>query len=223
MGRRDVGRRFLYQEKMKLIFDIGANKGDTVNFYRNYAEKVICFEPNPNLITILEHRFETENVIVDSRGLSNQVGAKKFMISNADTISTFSEKWINSSRFSNEYQWDTSIDVQTTTLDSIIEEYGTPNFVKIDVEGFEYEVLIGLTKLLEHTIFSFEWAEEQFSDIEKSISHLQNVGYNNFGFTYEDQPSLGDNIDFSSWEDVKNNLEIIPGRKNKWGMIYFKK
>lgn len=208
---------------MKLIFDIGANKGDTVNFYKNYAEKVICFEPNPNLITILENRFNTENVIVDSRGLSNQVGVKKFLISNADTISTFSEKWVNSSRFTNQYKWDTSIDVRTTTLDSIIEEYGIPNFVKIDVEGFEYEVLLGLTKLLEHTIFSFEWAEEQYNDIEKSILHLQNLGYKNFGFTYEDQPSLGSNINFSSWEDVKRNLDIVPERKNKWGMIYFKK
>jgi FkbM family methyltransferase len=208
---------------MELIFDIGANKGSTVDFYKNYAKKVVCFEPNPNLVSTLKSRFENSNVIVDSRGLSNIVGKKKFMISNADTISTFSESWVNNSRFSDSYKWNEGITVETTTLDSILNEYGIPDFIKIDVEGYEYEVLLGLNVLLENTVFAFEWAEEQFDGVQKSVKHLQNVGYNNFAFIYGDSPSLGNNLEYKSWEELEINNDIIPSRKNKWGMIYFKK
>ena len=101
-----------------------------------------------------------------------------------------------------------------------------PNNVRnrvVDVEGYEYEVLLGLNVLLENTVFAFEWAEEQFDGVQKSVKHLQNVGYNNFAFIYGDSPSLGNNLEYKSWEELEINNDIIPSRKNKWGMIYFKK
>lgn len=208
---------------MKLIFDIGANNGNTVEFYRKLSEKIVCFEPNTGLVESLKDRFKNQNVIVDSRGLSNQEGVKKFMLSNSNTISTFSESWVKDSRFSNSYTWNQSIDVETTTLDSIIDQYGTPDFVKIDVEGYEYEVLIGLTKLLDKTVFAFEWAEEQYPKIIETVDHLQKIGYKNYGFTYGDKPSIGEKIKFTSWGSLDLHKDIIPQRKSKWGMIYFKK
>jgi FkbM family methyltransferase len=208
---------------MKLIFDIGANNGNTVEFYKNISEKVVCFEPNLDLVKGLKKRFENDNVIVDDRGLSDQVGEKKFMISNANTISTFSESWVNDSRFSKSYNWDQSIIVKTTTLDSIIEEYGIPDFVKIDVEGYEYEVLKGLTKLLSETTFAFEWAEEQYPTILLTIEHLKKIGYSQYGFTYKDEPTIGEKIEFGSWDTLDIHSNINPQRKDKWGMIYFKK
>ena len=65
---------------------------------------------------------------------------------NAPTISTMSDKWIKDGRFSNDYKWTKTQLVAVTTLDDLIKEYGSPKFCKIDVEGFEYPVLKGLTK-----------------------------------------------------------------------------
>jgi FkbM family methyltransferase len=208
---------------MKLIFDIGANNGNTVEFYKNFSEVLVCFEPNPKLVEVLKNRFKNENVIIDNRGVSDSVEIKKFMLSNADTISTFSNNWVEESRFSKTHRWDESVDVQTTTLDSIINQYGEPDFVKIDVEGYEYEVLNGLTLLLHKSIFAFEWAEEQYERILKTISHLKSIGYNNFSFTYGDTPSLGNDLTYKNWEDLEINSNINVNRKEKWGMIYFKK
>jgi FkbM family methyltransferase len=85
----------------KLVFDIGANRGNMADFFLKGSDKVVCFEPNPSLIEHLRNRFSEvpkEKIVFDSRGLSNKIERKIFKISNADTISTFSDDWINQSR-----------------------------------------------------------------------------------------------------------------------------
>lgn len=210
----------------KLIFDIGANIGRTAEFYLERSEKTICFEPNPDLIELLKNKFQSHlgnKIVIDGRGLSDKEEVKSFKISNADTISTFSDFWINQSRFTGQYVWDRSVDVQTTTMDKIIEEYGIPDFVKIDVEGYELEVLSGLTKLLDNTVFSFEWSEEQYDEMNAIASLVKSLGYVQFAFTYGDPCSFGDELEWSKWEDLEFHNIIVKERKHLMGMIYFKK
>lgn len=209
---------------MKIAFDIGANIGQTVDELLPNYDKIICFEPNPNLVTIIKNKFfNNDKVTIEELGLSDKTETKKFNISNSHVVSTFSEDWINNSRFTNVYNWDTSIDVKTTTLDEVIDKYGIPYFIKIDVEGYEYEVLKGLTKLLENTYFAFEWAEEQYEIVNKTVKYLKELGYNNFAYTYQDSLLTLENIEWGKWEDLTIHNDINKDRKEKWGMIYFKK
>jgi FkbM family methyltransferase len=209
---------------MKIAFDIGANIGQTVNELLPNYDKIICFEPNPSLVTIIKNKFfNNDKVTIEELGLSDKIETKKFNISNSHVVSTFSEDWINNSRFTNVYNWDTSIDVKTTTLDEVINKYGIPYFIKIDVEGYEYEVIKGLTKLLENTYFAFEWAEEQYEIVNKTIKYLKELGYNNFSYTYQDYLLTLENINWDKWEDLTIHNDIKEDRKEKWGMIYFKK
>ena len=208
---------------MKLVFDIGANIGKTVEQFTLVSDKVVCFEPNPKLVYELRRKFENFSVIVDERGVSNKNGVQIFRISNADTISTLSEDWINNSRFTGSYNWDTHVQVETVTLDSIVEEYGEPNYIKIDVEGHEFEVLTSFTKLLPNTLLSFEWAEEQKSKIELTIHYLNKLGYNMFGYTEFDKILFDEEIDWKEYRNFDFIESLIPERKERWGMIYVKK
>ena len=144
---------------MDLIFDVGANIGDMTNIFKNNAKKVVAFEPNPQLSNQLRYRFNMDNVVIDPRGISDDIGIKNFNISAAHTISTLSDDWVTNSRFSDLNAWDLVLEIETITLDKAIDEYGVPDYIKIDIEGYEYEVLTSFTKLLNHTIISFEWAE----------------------------------------------------------------
>jgi len=217
----------------KLIFDIGCNHGNMTDVFLLHTDKVICFEPNPRLVEHLKRKFSSylnDRVIIDSRGLSNSIEKKVFRISNLDTISTFSDDWITKSRFAvanncnlkGQYHWNEEVIVQTATLDQVIKEYGIPDFVKIDVEGYELEVIRGLNKLHKDTVFSFEWAEEQYDKMNEIITHLKNLGYEKFAFTYGDFVTFGENLNWTSWEDLNIHEDIDVNRKNRWGMILFK-
>jgi FkbM family methyltransferase len=209
---------------MKIAFDIGANIGQTADILLPNYDKIICFEPNPSLVLFLKSKFKDNNkIVIENLALSDKNEIKKFNISNCHVLSTFSDDWIYNSRFSNNYSWNSKIDVQTTTLDEIINKYGIPYFIKIDVEGYEQEVFKGFTKTLNDTYFSFEWAEEQYVKINKTIDYLHNLGYNNFFYTYEDVLINLENITWDLWENLSIHKDIDISRKDRWGMIYFKK
>ena len=208
---------------MSLSFDIGANEGLIANKLSKRFDSVIAFEPNPNLIKALEKKFAGTNVIVDKRGIDKKDGDSIFNICNSSNISTFSQDWIDNSRFSGEHYWEIKLNVPVITIDSAIKQYGIPDYIKIDVEGYEYEVLQGLTMLLDNTVVCFEWAEEQKQKILDSIEYLHSIGYNAFSYTYGDDFFMETEL---GWTD-KNSLDLHETldetRKIKWGMVYFKR
>jgi FkbM family methyltransferase len=214
---------FLLKNNMnkKIAFDIGCNMGNNVNYLLTLYDKIVCFEPNPNLANHVKKTFENYDVEVVQKGLSSKKETKPFHISDLHVISTFSNDWITKSRFTGN-NWNTIINVETTTLDDVIDTYGTPDFVKIDVEGYEFEVLSGLTKLLNNTLFGFEWAEELFDNTKNAVNHIQNIGYNNFAYTYEDNLHNMNNLNFKNWDELDIHKNIDINRKQAWGMIYFK-
>jgi FkbM family methyltransferase len=208
--------------KIKLAFDIGANIGKTSDILKTVSDKVICFEANPGLISNLRKKFNNSNVTVDCRGISNKIGQQVFHICPTSAISTLSEDWINTSRFANTTMWNDKIEIDTTTLDNIIDEYGIPDYVKIDIEGHEHEALTSLTKVLNNTIFSFEWVEEHKSKIDDILKHLYKLGYNRFGVTEGDELLFDEQINWVSCEEFNLISSLDEKRKTRWGMIYFK-
>lgn len=208
---------------MNLIFDIGANIGATLEIFEKKSKKVVAFEANSKLCNILIMKFKNPNVIIDCRGISNKNEMKKFKIANVNTISTFSDDWVYNSRFSSDYSWNNTIDVETITLDSAIEQYGIPDYIKIDVEGYEYEVLTSFSKLLSDTVVAFEWAEEQKNKIEMILEHVKNLGYEKFSYTEGDKVLFDYEINWRPFENFQFLENLNPEKKEKWGMVYFKK
>jgi FkbM family methyltransferase len=208
---------------MKTAFDIGANIGQTIDTLYPYYERIVSFEANPNLVDRLKNKYKDNKIIIEGVGVSNKNEIKKFNFSKTDVISTFSEDWMKNSRFTDKYSWEHSILVNTITLDDIINKYGEPDFIKVDVEGYELEVFQGLSMLLENTYFAFEWAEEQYKKINEIIFHVKKIGYKKFSFTYQDKLLHSNEVKWDDWEKLKIHDDIDVNRKDKWGMIYFKK
>jgi hypothetical protein len=115
--------------------------------------------------------------------------------------------------------WYEPLKLKSTSLDSLILKYGEPDFIKIDVEGYELEVLKGLTKKSKE--ICFEWAEEQYDNINKIIRHLQSLGYSEFGYIMGDDYMKKPEI-YCKWEESDFHSDVDPKRKETWGMIWTK-
>jgi len=205
---------------MNLYFDIGANKGDYTKYLFSIgAEKVICVEANAYQAKNIDKRFGN-SVTVINKAISNNSGSIKFYICpECDVVSSCDEQWRTNSRFSQpDRNWvETTID--TITIDELVKLYGIPEHIKVDVEGYEYKALLGMTQ--NYSQVRFEWSEEKMEEIVLTLEHLIKLGYNTFGViagdTYHIQPD-----EFMSGEDMIQFMKdkCDPSRKELWGMIF---
>ena len=139
------------------MFDVGANVGNRTKILRKLGARVVAVEPQEACRAILKAHF-TEGVEIVEEALGEAEGETTMYVSNADTISSLSPEWIEtvkrSGRFA-QYSWNERRTVKLTTLDHLIARYGLPRFMKIDVEGYELEVLKGLTQPVEALSIEF--------------------------------------------------------------------
>ncbi|MBN2350335.1 MAG: FkbM family methyltransferase [Bacteroidales bacterium] len=202
-----------------LCFDIGANVGDKTGLFRKLGAKVVAVEPQKKCCKIITKKFGNDtNVILINKGLGAEEKEMEISIcEDANTISTMSEKWKTEGRFAGKYTWDKKEIVQLTTLDILIKEYGIPDYCKIDVEGFELEVLEGLTQPL--PLLSFEFTAEFFNDAEKCLNHLQQLGNIEVNFFMEPGKFL-----FSKYATPENIIHKIKtiNDKNLTGDFFVK-
>lgn len=211
------------QSSKKIIFDIGSNVGNfTDACLANYVDcEIVLVEPNNELIDFLKSKYSNlKNLHFVNKVVSEKSGELiDFYISNTDTISTASKDWIKNSRFSGNYNLSKVIQKETINLDGLIDIYGHPLVIKIDVEGYEYEVIKGLSK--KQNELCFEWTEEQFEKVNQTCNALKKIGYTNFGYIYGDN-HLERPLNYTTWEQSDIHNDILPEGKERWGMIWVK-
>ena len=199
-----------------LVFDVGAHKGAKTDLYLAQHAQVVCIEPQPACVELLMRKYQfNPQVQIVSQGLAEAPGSMELYIcSDSPTISTFSEEWQHG-RFEN-YNWDKKVTVPVTTLDALIAEFGVPCFCKIDVEGFEYIVLKGLSQPIAY--ISFEFTKELFKNSKLCLQHLKNLGYTNFNYALGETPALVHH-QWISAEQLITEIEKHPDHL-LWGDIY---
>jgi FkbM family methyltransferase len=156
-----IGPQLFYRQfvnRGSTVFDIGANAGIcTEAFLSLGAGKVVAVEPTPDLVRKLKYIRDKRLTVVGS-GVGKTAGILPFNLSNFNTLNSFSGEWLDKVAQevpSGRPQWINTVNVEVTTLDALIREHGIPDFTKIDVEGFELQVLQGLTSSLKYLSFEF--------------------------------------------------------------------
>lgn len=206
--------------KNKLFFDIGAHIGAKTKIFSSLGVKVVAVEPQSECVAKLKKKFiSNQNIIIVKKGVTEEKGILKMNIcSEATTISTLSDKW-RRERFKN-FKFDKYEFIKVVTLEDLIQEYGIPDFCKIDVEGYEFEVISGLkTKI---PCLSFEFVSEFFDETKKCLGKLDFLGFKFFNYTDGENPRFG----FKNYvpKDILiTHLEKKLNEKNDfWGDIYAK-
>lgn len=206
-----------------LCFDIGANVGNRVAVFLDLGATVIAVEPQEECVETLRRRFGHHPRLTIVQGaLGAAPGSAEMLISDASTISSMSQPWIDavqtSGRFC-DYQWNTSQCVEVTTLDHLIGLHGRPNFLKIDVEGYEPEVLAGLTQPVEAV--SIEFTPEYLRATETCISHLRSLGPVELNYSLGETMKLAE----SRWmepEEMVKRLRAFSDDHVLFGDVYIR-
>ncbi len=150
--------------KINLIIDVGAHKGESINlFLKNMTvKKIISFEASPLNFKFLEKnknyyakKFPNTEITIENIALSSEdkiINFNQFDESSSSTMNDINEeskyfkKKFNLLNFKNKKKIYESFEIKTETLGNYVEQNNLErvSFLKIDTEGYEYEILKGL-------------------------------------------------------------------------------
>jgi FkbM family methyltransferase len=203
-----------------LVFDVGAHVGDRTSSFRRLGASVVAVEPQPPLSRTLSLIHGRDKFVsIESCAVGRQAGRAAMMV-NADnpTVSTLSEAFIAAARGAEGWakqSWSRTIEVDVVTIDDLIARYGTPAFIKLDVEGYEAEALGGLSAPVQ--ALSFEFTTIQRGVAHACIERCSTLGYRRFNAALgESQTLIGEWIDATR---IAQWLDDLPAAANS-GDVY---
>lgn len=161
-----------------VIFDVGANKGQSISFFRGVypSANLYAFEPSKNVFNILQSRTKNdEKTSVYNIGMGSSTETRDFYQSILDETSTFvlpnfkSDYMKKKAKilFSKPEKLFTLVRSEITTIDLFVAEnrIGNIDILKIDVEGFEFEVLTGALRTISDGIVNVIQLERHEDDM----------------------------------------------------------
>ncbi len=168
-----------------LIFDIGANQGHKTDIFLRLGARVVAVEPDPSNQRILrqnflDYRLKRKPVTIVDKAVSDKSGKAIFLVDELGSAkNTLNQKWADSlrtdsRRFGKKLAFEESREVETITLEELMRSYGTPYYVKIDVEGHEMSVIKGMRSAA--PFLSFEVNLPEFrAEAEECVKMLDRV------------------------------------------------
>ena len=196
--------------KNDLIFDVGANIGSKSKIFSKLAKNIIAFEPSPKLFSFLQTKFRNTNVKVYNYALGTNV-SKSFLyiVEENEAYNSLKKKHIITTVSSRGIATLDSVKkekIKIEKLENFITKFGIPKYIKIDVEGYEYEVLKGMETVV--PLLSFEVNLPEFlNESLKAIAYLQNISSNKYLFNFSSSTNSFLENEFLSAEKAKFFLQ----------------
>ena len=170
----DFYRRLLTELRPgDLIFDIGANEGFKTDLFLRLGGRVVAVDPDETNQSILQERFARfrfvrRPVVIVGKAVSDSCSVETMLIDGpGSAVNTLSQKWAttlnsNKARHSHGHSgldFTRRKTVETTTVERLMSIYGVPIFIKIDVEGYELNVIRGLQRPVPYLSFEVNLPE----------------------------------------------------------------
>lgn len=169
-----------------LCFDIGAHIGNRIWAWSALGARTVAVEPQPACLQLLRRWYGNDTrVELIAAAVGASAGTETLFVSpRTPTVTTLSSTWMEAVQqdkgFAN-VRWEQRVPVQVITLDSLINRYGMPGFCKIDVEGYELNVLKGLSRPL--PLLSFEYIPAYMETAHGCVDRLNTLGNYQFNWS----------------------------------------
>jgi FkbM family methyltransferase len=176
-GELDTVFQWLSKEKNAfsgVAIDVGANIGNHSLYFSDYYQSVYSFEPNPRTFQVLKINSQlVKNVQCFDYGISSE--------NRSANLNVYANN-IGHSDIADKATQDT-VPIKLSTLDAAIDADLKVKLLKIDVEGHEYQAILGSKAVIEANmpIILFEQLSSEFENgSSKVISLLKSMGYSRF-------------------------------------------
>lgn len=207
-----------------LVFDIGANCGMMTMVFRWLDARVVAVEPllaaAPETIPELKWKYgDDPDVEIVPKAVAPTLRVPIWIHKNIPYLSSVNRTWMTRSAHRIYYSHKNTRKriVPGVTLDALIEEYGEPTFIKIDVEGSENLVLKTLSKPVQSLSLEFhqDWIPKT------GLTHLMRLGDYEFNWA---RNFIGDWV-LPQWVNYPDLLESFSHSLSQkgpqsWGDLY---
>ena len=165
----------LGEEEALLVFDIGMFDGSDSQYYMEQGWRVVAIEANPMLADAARQKFSKEvragSLTIVNAAIAEGEGEVELSVCGEDLGSSS----VISSLVANRIPLGT-YRVPTTSLERLVETYGVPHYLKVDIEGADGVCVRGINSANRPRFLSFEIGEEFLC----LFHHLQEVGYSEY-------------------------------------------
>lgn len=222
--KKERAKKFYSQfiKEGDLCFDVGAHLGDRSAAWLGLAATVVGIEPQPRFSAYLANqfkgniRFHNEEIAVGATNTTSTLHISNLF----PTLSTLANKeWRDKINKATPLtiSYDETVEIKVLTLDDLIRKYGRPTFIKIDVEGYETEVLKGLSHPINY--ISFEVLSFNNELMEECLLILSKLGYKKFNFSMRETFKMS----FDRWVEAEIIKTFLSGSSKSYsGDIYAK-
>jgi FkbM family methyltransferase len=186
LARVKGGERFReYFSKNRTAIDVGACGGEYSCVMARMFGKVLSIEPTADMVSVLRRSLPRNCEIVGC-AIGAESGSVSIRVPKIDGVRMNALSTIagHSFEFSRIDTVDTDV-VRQLTIDQLsLERKLEPSFVKIDVEGYEGQVLLGARKTIEscHPVIMIEIEKRHNRGYRDIFSSLGSLGYVPFHF-----------------------------------------
>ena len=150
-----------------LCYDIGANVGQTTEALLACGASVVALEPNPHCLPTLKHQFGRDpRVTLVQAAVGRAPGRADLHFRGSSATASLRDDWQRGD--------DKTVEVNVVTLDNLMARHGVPRLLKVDVEGYELEVFLGLGRPI--PIVYFEMHASELETVAKIVDHLRSLG-----------------------------------------------
>ena len=191
-----------------LVFDIGAHVGDRTGSFLRLGARVVALEPQPLVFRALRRLYgRCDRAVLLPMAAGARAGRAEMFLNRANpTVATLAPGFIAAAEGAEGWEgqaWDGRASVPVTTLDALVAAQGMPDFVKIDVEGHEPEVLAGLSVAL--PLLSFEMTTIQRAAALACLERIAALGRYRFNLSLGEEHRLR----FDDWLEAEAMARVL--------------